>query len=202
MASPAFGVKIKNRSLSDRFLANRPQMLDSQFARHDGRAAAVSVVNIKNRFQNRWSWSGRVLRHDVERAPREASRRLILTKPTAQPQQPGSRAGRPVWSAVAERSGDTALGTGGGVRKRRGAPLPAAVQNRRSWFRRVFRHDVRCAPLESSGRLIFPDGIRTIPHVITNKPDSDFALLSRRQLTTVQLPISRTRFRPHFWRAQ
>jgi hypothetical protein len=34
-----------------------------------------------------------------------------------------------VWSAVAERSGDTAFGETGCLRKRRGAPLPAAVQN-------------------------------------------------------------------------
>jgi hypothetical protein len=34
-----------------------------------------------------------------------------------------------VWSAVAERSGDTAFGETGCLRKRRGAPLPAAVQD-------------------------------------------------------------------------
>jgi hypothetical protein len=36
-----------------------------------------------------------------------------------------------VWSAVAERSGDTAFGETGCLRKRRGAPLPAAVQDAR-----------------------------------------------------------------------
>jgi hypothetical protein len=38
------------------------------------------------------------------------------------------------WSAVAERSGDTAFRTAGCIQKRRGASLLAAVQN--PWLRR------------------------------------------------------------------
>ena len=39
-----------------------------------------------------------------------------------------------IWTAVAERSGDTAFRSAGCVQKRRGALLPAAVQN--LWLRR------------------------------------------------------------------
>jgi len=39
-----------------------------------------------------------------------------------------------IWTAVAERSGDTAFRTAGCFQKRRGASLPAAVQN--LWLRR------------------------------------------------------------------
>jgi hypothetical protein len=39
-----------------------------------------------------------------------------------------------IWTAVAERSGDTAFGRRPGVRKRRGASLPAAVQ--KLWWQR------------------------------------------------------------------
>jgi hypothetical protein len=39
-----------------------------------------------------------------------------------------------IWTAVAERSGDTAFRAAGCFQKRRGASLPAAVQN--LWLRR------------------------------------------------------------------
>jgi len=47
------------------------------------------------------------------------------------------------WTAVAERSGDTAFRATGCVQKRRGASLPAAVQN--PWLRRKPRLVYLCS---------------------------------------------------------
>jgi hypothetical protein len=47
-----------------------------------------------------------------------------------------------IWTAVAERSGDTAFRTVGCAQKRRGASLPAAVQN--PWSRREPRQVYLC----------------------------------------------------------